>query len=89
MTSQQCLDLATEIVKEQSDWFKDGADTKLNPEKLAVEVADTYYALALPVSADSVEPEGSRFIEGLAGGCKFGNCSFAPFYLICRLISNT
>ena len=79
MTSQQCLDLATEIVKEQSDWFKDGADTKLIQEELAVEVADTYYALAMPVSADSTEPEGSRFIEGLAGGCQFGICSFVSF----------
>ena len=79
MTSQQCLGLATKIVEEQSDWFKDGAGTELIQEVLTFEVPDTYNKLGLPVSADSGEPVGFRLIEGLAGDCKFGICSFMPF----------
>ena len=64
MKSEECVDLAKGIVQEQPDWFKDGENTNL--------VSKVHDKLGLPVLADSaVADDGTRYIAGVAGDCKF------------------
>ena len=73
MTYQGCTELATDIVRDKPDWFKDGAGTNLVPEQHDVNLPSemAYYKLGLPVSADDANVEGSKIITGIAGDCKF------------------
>ena len=75
MMPEDCLILASNVVKEKPDWFKDGKDTTLDLEEHEVAVPGermAYYKLGLPVLADrDVAPDGSRFVSGVAGDCKF------------------
>ena len=71
MTSQQCFEFAQNIVLEKSEWFKDGANTKLNPEEHQTNAENLYYRIGLPVSADDNRGPGERIVQGLAGDCKF------------------
>ena len=75
MMPEDCFNLASKIVEEKPDWFKDGKDTTLAREEH--EVAESgkgmaYYKLGLPVLAGSdAATDGSRFVSGVAGDCKF------------------
>ena len=75
MTPEECFNLALNIVKEKPYWFKDGKDTTLDLEDHMVAESGegmAYYKLGLPVLADSnIAANGSRFVSGVAGDCKF------------------
>ena len=74
MTPDKCFNLASKIVEEMPDWFKDGKDTTLDLEDHVIAESGegmAYYKLGLPVLADNFASDGSRFVTGVAGDCKF------------------